>query len=78
MVDSPYFKTNYLNLDQTLQVDLSARDSFTIYMCVGGEAKITNSEGSTTLKKGETVLVPAASESVRIETDKTTLLEVSI
>ena len=78
MVDSPYFKTNYLNIDQNIEVDLSARDSFTIYMCVGGGAKIINSEGSAVLKRGETVLVPAASDSIRIETDKATLLEVSI
>ena len=78
MVDSPYFKTDYLNIDQNLEVDLSARDSFTIYMCVGGGAKIINSEGSAVLKRGETVLVPAASDSIRIETDKATLLEVSI
>ena len=78
MVDSPYFKTNYLNVDETMNVDLSERDSFTIYMCVGGEASITNSEGSTTLKRGETVLVPACSNSVIIETNMATLLEVSI
>ncbi len=78
MVDSPYFKTNYLKIDQNMEVDLSSRDSFTIYMCVGGGATIINSEGSTTLKRGETVLVPAASKSVKIETNKATLLEVSI
>lgn len=78
MVDSPYFKTNYLNIDETMSVDLSERDSFTIYMCVGGQASITNSEGSTTLKRGETVLVPASSDSVTIKTNMATLLEVSI
>ena len=78
MVDSPYFKTNYLRINQNMEVDLSTRDSFTIYMCVGGAAKIINSEGSAVLKKGETVLVPAASDSISIETDKATLLEVSI
>ena len=78
MVDSPYFKTNYLNIEETMNVDLSERDSFTIYMCVGGQASITNSEGRTTLKRGETVLVPASSNSVKIETNMATLLEVSI
>ncbi|PRX53161.1 type I phosphomannose isomerase catalytic subunit [Flagellimonas meridianipacifica] len=78
MVDSPYFKTNYLNIDKKMQVDLSTRDSFTIYMCVGGKANIDNGTGRTMLKRGETVLVPASSDSVTIETDKATLLEVSI
>ncbi|MEM9077346.1 MAG: type I phosphomannose isomerase catalytic subunit [Bacteroidota bacterium] len=78
MVNSPYFKTNYLNIDSTLKINLAERDSFTIYMCVAGQASIANSVGSTTIKKGETVLVSASSDSVTVETNKATLLEVSI
>ncbi|WP_422861041.1 type I phosphomannose isomerase catalytic subunit [Flagellimonas sp. S174] len=78
MVDSPYFKTNYLNIDRTMEVDLSSRDSFTIYMCVGGEVNVANAAGSATLYKGETILVPACSNSINLKTDKATLLEVSI
>nr|WP_299001123.1 type I phosphomannose isomerase catalytic subunit [uncultured Allomuricauda sp.] len=78
MVDSVYFKTNYLNIDRTMEVDVSSRDSFTIYLCVGGEVVVSNTAGSATLKRGETVLVPASSNSITIHSDKATLLEVSI
>ncbi len=78
MVKCPYFKTNFLDLDRTMQQDVSDRDSFTIYMCVGGEATITNDWGSASIKRGETVLVAACSSTVEINTDGTKLLEVTI
>lgn len=78
MVDCPYFKTNFLDLDKKMHQDLSNRDSFTIYMCVGGEATITNDWGSAPIKRGETVLVAATSGSVDINTQGAKLLEVTI
>ncbi len=78
MVDCPYFKTNSLNLDTDLEQDISQRDSFTIFMCVKGEAVIEDEVGKVTLKKGETALVPASSTSVKITTDHARLLEVTI
>ncbi len=78
MVKCPYFKTNFLDLDRTMHQDVSDRDSFTIYMCVGGEATITNDWGSASIKRGETVLVAACSSTVEINTDGTKLLEVTI
>ena len=51
MVDCPYFKTNFLNLGKPFHLDISKRDSFTIYMCVDGEAVISNDWGSTPIKK---------------------------
>ncbi|MER3374769.1 MAG: mannose-6-phosphate isomerase [Allomuricauda sp.] len=78
MVDCPYFKTNFLDLDTAMHQDLSNRDSFTIYMCVGGEATITNDWGSAPIKRGETVLVAATSGAVDINTHGAKLLEVTI
>ncbi len=78
MVDCPYFKTNFLELTQNLRQDVSNRDSFTIYMCVGGSAKISNETGNAHINKGETLLVPACSSFVEIETAAAKLLEVSI
>ncbi|WP_067028691.1 type I phosphomannose isomerase catalytic subunit [Allomuricauda sp. CP2A] len=78
MVDCPYFKTNFLDLDKKLHQDLSKRDSFTIYMCVGGEATITNDWGSAPIKRGETVLVAATSGAVDINTHGAKFLEVTI
>lgn len=78
MVDCPYFKTNFLELTQPMKQDLSQRDSFTIYMCVGGEATITNDWGSTSIQKGETALVAASSTHLEIDTQHAKLLEVTI
>ena len=78
MVECPYFKTNYLNLTQTLNLDVSKRSSFTILMCVDGSAEISTNTGSVDLKKGETVLVPAISQNLTINTRNTKLLEVTV
>jgi mannose-6-phosphate isomerase len=78
MVDCPYFKTNFLNLGKPLHLDISKRDSFIIYMCVDGEAVISNDWGSTPIKKGETVLLAAASTYVKVDTQAVKLLEVTI
>ena len=78
MVDSPYFKTNYLQLTENMNIDLSQRDSFTIYMCVAGQAIIANEHGKAQLNKGETLLLSASSTKVSIQAKETTLLEVTI
>ncbi|WP_420601214.1 type I phosphomannose isomerase catalytic subunit [Flagellimonas sp.] len=78
MVDCPYFKTNFLELTDEMHQDVSDRDSFTIYMCVGGEAEITNDWGAASIKKGETLLVAAESKSIHIDTRGAKLLEVTI
>lgn len=78
MVDCPYFTTNYLELAKDLNQDISGRDSFTIFMCVGGSATITNDFGSVAIKYGETVLLPGMSKMVTIRTKNAKLLEVTI
>ncbi|NKI33440.1 type I phosphomannose isomerase catalytic subunit [Croceivirga thetidis] len=78
MVDCPYFKTEYLNLAKNIAIDVSNRDSFTIFMCVKGSASISNDWGDVEIQKGETILVPAASTKIDIATTDVTLLEVTI
>ena len=78
MVDCPYFKTNFLHLTQGLVQKVDERDSFTIYLCVDGMAKISNNWGTTEIQKGETVLVAAASTTIEILTSGAKLLEVTI
>ncbi len=78
MVDCPYFKTNFIHLTQDLTQEVAHRDSFTIYMCVGGSAKISTETGSATAKRGETVLIPARSEIINISTTGAKLLEVTV
>ncbi len=78
MVDCPYFKTDFLELTKSMKQDLTQRDSFTIFMCVGGAAQIQNDWGSVAITKGETVLVSASSTYVDIDTEGAKLLEVTI
>ena len=78
MVACPYFTTNYIDLTKNMEQDISNRDSFTIYMCVGGSATIENKFGSASIQKGETVLVSADSKKVLLKTNGAKLLEVTI
>lgn len=78
MVDCPYFKTNYIDLTEDLEQDISQRDSFTIYMCIGGVVTIENDFGSASIRKGETVLVSANSDRIHLKTVGAKLLEVTI
>ncbi|WP_026810178.1 type I phosphomannose isomerase catalytic subunit [Arenibacter latericius] len=78
MVTCPYFTTNFLDLTQPLEVDVTNRNSFTIYLCVEGAASITNEFGQVDLQKGQTILVPAVSKTIHINTTKAKLLEVTI
>lgn len=76
MVQSPYFITNYLNIEKSCTIATGELESFSIYMCVEGEATITNDFGTATLKKGETALIGANSTKVTFEAEKAEILQV--
>lgn len=78
MVDCPFFKTNFLDLTSDFKPEITDRDSFTIYLCVNGEAQVSNETGTTFIEKGETILVPACSKTIQIKTKGVKLLEVTI
>ncbi|SFW49173.1 mannose-6-phosphate isomerase [Sinomicrobium oceani] len=78
MVECPYFTTHYMDVEGHLEHDIAGRDSFSIYMCVEGEAEIATGGITENVKKGETVLIPAAAEMVHLISDKAKLLEVYI
>lgn len=78
MVDCPYFKTNFIELTENLELDTVNRDSFTIFMCVGGEAKISTAEGEVAIKSGETALLPASTQKISLQSTGAKLLEVTI
>jgi len=60
LADCPYFTTNLVELDQPVDKDFNLIDSFVIYICTGGELMINYRGGeAVSLKKGESVLVPA-------------------
>ena len=77
MVRCPYFTTNYLQLNSTIQKE-NIHDSFIIYICVDGEALIQSDDFSEKIIKGETILVPASINSFQITSKNATLLEVYV
>lgn len=60
IIASPYFCTNIIEFDQTVQKDISHIDSFVIYICIDGACEIWWEEGSEPVLKGETILIPAS------------------
>jgi mannose-6-phosphate isomerase len=67
LVNCPYFNTAVYDLDEPMTLDYSELDSFVILIALKGAATITDSEGNTTsLKAGETVLVPAEEKEVKV------------
>jgi mannose-6-phosphate isomerase len=77
MVSCPYFTTNYLKVNKTLEKN-NHHGSFVIYMCVDGEAKILTDGFTESIKKGETILLPAVIENYEISSKNATLLEVYV
>lgn len=76
LVHSPYFRTNILDINTTVIKEYSNIDSFVIYMCVEGSVDII-SEGTTyTVNNGETLLVPAALNTIALKAGNAKVLEV--
>ncbi len=79
IVDNPYFFTNILNFDQSVEKDYNLIDSFVIYICMEGEFEIQSGESVTKVSKGETVLVPSILKNLMLVPKmKSKLLEVYI
>jgi len=78
MVDCPYFKTNFIELTTNFEIDTVQRDSFTIFICVGGQAVIQTAEGEVSIKSGETALLPASTQKISLQSTGAKLLEVTI
>ncbi len=68
VVSCKYFNTGILEFDQIIEKDFYSLDSFMIYMCIDGEFDICYGQGEcVSVKKGETVLVPAELRTIRLE-----------
>jgi mannose-6-phosphate isomerase len=64
----PYFTTNLLEIDHTVERPLLNRDSFVIYICLEGSATLVCKGGAQeTVTQGETLLVPAAIADTRLQ-----------
>lgn len=80
IVKCEYFTTNIIEMNQPVEKDYSLLDSFVIYINLDGDFKIETEEGTLEVSKGETILVPASLEFIKLNpaSDKVRLLEVYI
>nr|MCR5003957.1 mannose-6-phosphate isomerase [Bacteroidales bacterium] len=60
LVNCEYFTTDLLDLDKPLSRDFSGLDSFVVVMGLEGEGTISTDAGDVTIRRGETVLLPAS------------------
>lgn len=63
----PYFQTNSLIVDGAVERDYADMDSFVIYICLDGDLELEYDGGTETVKKGETVLIPAELNDVTLK-----------
>lgn len=68
LVSTPYYHTSLYNLTEVMTCDYSELDSFVIYICVSGKATLRDENGNiSVISRGETILIPAKTNEVRIE-----------
>ncbi len=78
LVSCEYFTTNLLYFNKNQEKNYSNLDSFVIFMCVEGSASISADGHTETVTAGETILLPAKTKSVVINTKSAKLLEVYV
>lgn len=64
LIECPYFTANLVDISGTLVRGLETRDSFTIYICTGGEINLKTAGGSLDLKQDDIVLIPAVEDEI--------------
>ena len=77
IVATPYFTTSVYDMTEEITCDYSELDSFVIFICVEGTCRMKDNEGNEIdLQAGETVLLPATTQSLNIvPQEKVKLLE---
>ncbi|MDP5081926.1 MAG: class I mannose-6-phosphate isomerase [Winogradskyella sp.] len=77
MVSCPFFSTNFIEIDETLELE-NNQDSFIIYMCVDGVVEVSTDQSTTKISKGETLLIPAIVKNYSLKAAHAKLLEVYV
>ncbi|MDN5203525.1 mannose-6-phosphate isomerase [Fulvivirgaceae bacterium BMA10] len=67
LASCPYFTTNKIQANQTIERDYTDLDSFVIYVCFDGILDIKYNQESLSVKKGEAILLPACIQKVILE-----------
>src|SRR5690554_5748190 len=76
--ETQYFSVNRLDLSNPMVRKLAGGTSFTVYMCIEGQATMEANGVSELIQKGETVLVPAQLDKIILNTKAASFLEVYI
>ena len=67
LVNCPYFTTNLIDIDKDKSIDLTERDSFSIYICMQGRLSLADDLGNEIeIQQGQTVLIPAATQNIKL------------
>ncbi len=74
VVGCPFFITSMLNLTGNITLDYRPLDSFVVYICTEGSCTVNE----VSLRAGETLLLPASSKIVVIETEGCKILTTQI
>ncbi len=68
LVECPYFTTSVYDLDQPIDLDYTALDSFVILIGLSGAGIVTEADGKHfVLRAGETILLPATTGRLSVE-----------
>lgn len=73
----PYFETNIIKINTSIERDYAPLDSFVILICIEGSFQLETSTGTTNITCGETVLLPAIIDSATFS-GKAKIMEVFI
>ncbi len=79
LVECEFFTTNVICFNHKIERDYNLLDSFVIYICTEGNLRILYDNNSETVKKGETVLIPALVRDIVLEPEPSaTVLEIFV
>lgn len=71
LVSCPYFTTSLYNLSAETAIDFSTLDSFVVVIVMEGSAVIVDDSGNkVSVHQGETILLPATTQSVRVSPER--------
>jgi len=78
--DTQWFTISVLHLDKPYEAEPDDFNSFILYMCVSGSARVCHKGGEELMVTGSTILIPAAMDSyvIKPESENTVLMETSI
>ena len=79
LLECDYFTTNIIRFNREIISSYAKLDSFVVYMCIEGKFEIDIRGEKTIVEKGETVLIPAIFDTVKlIPSEECVLLEIFV